>query len=345
MSRGVDERVADVRRLVDAGRTVYERRALLAEAIARSTGLSREGVELGFQSLERDAPDADVRSLVAATPTAEHVHVILAANVFVAPLRALAIARAAASRVTIRPSPRDPVLSRALVAASDGAVALTEERDVARIEADEIHVYGTSATVDAVRARARRGVAVRGHAAGMGVAWVTPSADLATAAERLAGDVVAFDQRGCLSPRVAIVEGDETRAERLARALSDCLDAASGRVPRGVLFDDERADAARWRDAMTFAGRIWSGAQHVVALAGEGASTVVPPPGRHVHVVSERSADGAAARLATLAAFVVAVGTDDPRAIADKVPTHARLSALGRMQRPAFDGPVDRRTA
>ena len=93
-----------MRRLIEVARAVVTGRERFAEAVGRHTGLSAQGVELGFESLECDAGEADVRSLVARAGHATQVHVILSANVFVAPLRALAIARAAAERVTVRPS-------------------------------------------------------------------------------------------------------------------------------------------------------------------------------------------------------------------------------------------------
>ena len=55
VSRSAEERVADVRRLLAASRAVHADRARLVPAIAEATGLSAQGVELGFASLERDA--------------------------------------------------------------------------------------------------------------------------------------------------------------------------------------------------------------------------------------------------------------------------------------------------
>jgi hypothetical protein len=340
--RTAAQRNADARRLLDAARAVHADRAKLRNAIAEATGLSPEGVELGFASLERDATDAELMSLVASAGDTPSVHVILSANVFVAPLRAIAIARAAADRVTVRASPRDPVLARALVdAAADAAITLVDERDAAAIEAGEIHVYGRDETIAAVRARARPGVTVRGHGAGMGVAFVTRTADIAGAAEALAADVVPFDQRGCLSPRVAIVEGDESRADAFASEVYDRLAAWGSRVPRGVLAEDERAEATRWRDAMVFAGRTWLSPEHAVARAR--GDIAPPPPGRHVLVTPAATILHAAALLAPLARFVVAVGSDDPSVAARFAPAHARISLLGAMQLPRLDGPIDRR--
>jgi hypothetical protein len=306
--------------------------------------LSTQGVEVGFACLERDASEGDLRALVAAAGDAAHVHVVLSANVFVAGLRALAMARAAAARVTVRPSPRDPTLVEALVAAcEDGAIALESERDVAKTTATELHVYGRDETVDAVRARARAGVVVRGHGAGLGIAMITASADIEQAVADVAADVVPFEQRGCVSPRAALVEGGDARASAFADALHQALAAWSARVPRGVLHDGERGEATRWIEAMAFTGRVWRGAEHAVASISEGVPLAFGPPGRHVLVAPYASAAGAVRQLGPLARYVVAVGTNDPAARL-VAPAHARISPLGRMQRPRLDGPIDRRT-
>lgn len=345
MSGSVEQRVAQVRRLLAASRSVYEQRARWAPELVRTTGLTPEGVELGFESLERDAAEDELRALVAGVRQAERVHVVLSANVFVAPMRAVALARAAADRVTVRPSPRDPALARALVEAlGEDAVALVADRDVALVDRGEIHVYGRDETIAAVRSAARPGVVVRGHGAGLGVAVVTRAADLDRAAASLAPDVVAFDQRGCLSPRVAFVEGDDSRAVAFAGALHEQLRAWEARVPRGELTAQERADAARWCDTLAFVGRLWRGAAHAVAFLPSGAALAPPPAGRHVLVVGEPDLAAVAARIAPIARFVVAAGSDDPERASAAVPSHARASVLGRMQRPPLDGPVDRRS-
>ncbi len=339
--RTVDERVLDVRRLLEAARRVYEKRHELVPSLARTTGLSPQGVLLGFESLEREATDAQLRTLVESAGDVAHVHVILSANVFVGALRALALARAAAPRVTIRPSSRDPVLTEALVAAAgDPAVLVTSERDPRASDADRIDVYGGAAAIEQVRAAARPGVSVRAHGPGLGVAFVTRAADPVHAARLLAEDVVVFDQRGCLSPRVVLVEGDAARAESFAGALHTSLDEWAVRVPRGTLAEEERAEARRWQESLAFAGRTWCGPQNVVAL---GDRLLVPPAGRHVQVLPAAEARRGSELLAPIAAAIVTVGCDDPEQVRHVVPVQARTAMLGHMQRPPLDGPVDRR--
>jgi len=344
VKRAFADRMDAVRRLLDAARAVYEDRLRIAPLLARTTGLTPEGVELGFASLEVDATEDDLRRLIAGAGETDHVHVILSANVFVAPLRALALARAASSRVTLRPSMRDPVLARALVeAARDEAIAIVAERDFP-VASGEIHVYGRDETIADVRVRARPGVLVRGHGAGMGVAIVTEAADLAATAELLAADVLPFDQRGCLSPRVAIAEGNADRARSFAQMLDECLRDRGRSVPRGELVDDERAEARRWLETMAFAGRVWRGDHHAVALGAAGAPPLVPPAGRHVYVTPERELSASVLHRMGIARFVVAAGADDPARAREAVPDHVRVLRLGRMQRPALDGPIDRRS-
>ncbi len=341
MKRGRAERLRDVRRLLQAANAVYEQRARYADDIVRATGLSPEGVELGFASLEREAADGELSWLLAAAGDAERVHVILSANVFVAPLRALVLARAAAAVVTLRPSPRDPVVWHALVQeAGDPGLAIVGERAVRGIEAGEIHVYARNETIAAVRAEARPGVKVRGHGAGMGIAVVTAAAAVNETAEALAVDVVAFDQRGCLSPRVALVEGDEARAESFARAIDASFDRWEARVPRGALTEAEKGEAAYWREMAAFVGPVLARPAHAVAVAPALAVLSVPPPGRHLLVVPSGSIEDG---IRALAPHVVTVGTDDPARVRALAPAHARVAALGCMQRPPLDGPVDRR--
>ena len=344
--RTVGGRIADVRRLQAAARAALADRDTLLTAIAESTGLSPEGVALALdRHVELEASDADLEKLVASAGDAPLVAVVLSANVFVGALRAIALARAAAPRVLVRPSRRDPAFANALVSAvnklGDDAIVLDESLEIATLTEGEIHVYGRDETIADVTARAR--VKVRGHGSGMGVAWISASADLAAAAAGLADDVVVFDQRGCLSPRIALVHGDEARGDAFAEALHDALEERSSRVPRGQMPRDDRSAGARYVATMTYACRALVGAEHAIGIAPPGAPLVLPPPYRYVHVAACPSLEEARSLLAPLAAGIVTMGSDDLAAAAVFAPKTARISALGFMQRPPLDGPVDLR--
>jgi hypothetical protein len=268
--------------------------------------------------------------------------VILSANVFVAAVRALAIARAAAPRVVVRPSSREPVFARVLVdALADPSVTLVDSLDPGAITEGEIHVYGRDATIAEVRAAVRSGVRVRGHGAGIGVACIGRGDALEPAAAALVRDVVPFDQRGCLSPRIALVLGDVRRARRFARHVHDALIAAERTTPRGALDAQEAEELTWYAETVSFGGELHQGKAHAV---GVGEQLLVPPPGRHVHVMNVDDASALRDALVPIASTVAAVGHDDAT-LEIALPPHARRSGLGQMQRPPLDGPVDRRSS
>ncbi len=345
-TRSRAERIEDVRRLQAALRAVIRDPGNLVSAVAESTGLSTEGVELALsRHVEIEATDAELAKLVERAGEAAHVAVVLSANVFVGALRAIALARAASTNVLVRPSRRDPAFARALVAAAraagDDGLRLDESLDVASVAFGEIHVYGRDETIRDVRAKAR--VPVRGHGSGMGVAWISEGADLALAARGLADDVVVFDQRGCLSPRIALVHGNEERALSFAAALHDELEQSALRVPRGELPADERAASGRYIATMTYACHALVGSQHAIGVAPPGAPLVLGPAYRHVHVAACESRGAAGALLAPWAKGIVSFGSDDLDAARALAPAWARIASMGRMQRPPLDGPVDLR--
>lgn len=343
--RSRESRLESVRRIVGAARALVASRATLAPAIVESTGLSPAGVELALtRHLEVNATDGELGLLVDRAGDAARVAVILSSNVFVGALRAIAVARAASPSVVVRPSRRDPAFARALVKrANDPGLVLDEDLDVAKVEGGEIHVYGRDETIREVRERAAPSVVVRGHGSGMGLAFVSPAADLDLAARGIADDVVVFDQRGCLSPRVVLVEGDLARADRVADALHAALESASHTVPRGDLPSEERAAGDRYVATMTYACRALVGKDHAIGVAPPGAPMVLPPAYRHVHVAACESAEQIEALVAALRPGLTAIGTDDFERITAWTPPGVRVSALGAMQRPPLDGPVDLR--
>ncbi|WP_437642636.1 acyl-CoA reductase [Sorangium sp. So ce854] len=367
MDAGAARRTRVERAVAAAARIADPRDPLGDEARRRlpsTSGLSPEGVELALgRHLEVAPSRGELDALVAAAGRARRCHVVLAANVCTAPLRAIAVAAATAPEVLVRPSRRDPVVAELLVRAlqadeafarAGGAIALVadlaleDDGDGAAGDAPraELHVYGSDQTVATLRARAGRGARVRGHGAGLGLAVVGPAAGLAEAARDIADDVVPFDQRGCLSPRFVLVEGPAERAEALARALHEALGEAGSRVPRGPLDDAARAEIAMYRATLEAVGWFREGEGHGVGLDPAPRSLLLPPAARLVHVAASGAA-AAPALLAPIGGAITAIGAGGGGELvraASAVAPRARVSALGRMQRPPLDGPVDLRT-
>jgi hypothetical protein len=344
----VHEVLAAARRIVDAADPLgREARRLLPEA----TGLSAPGVELALaRHVETSASPDELARLLARSPEAPRVHIVLSANVFVGAVRALALAVASSPDVSVRPSSREavmaPLIVRALIEASARArVELASALEPA--PGDVVHVYGRSETIAAIAGEAPPGVRVVGHGPGFGIAFVDAEASpLDLAAERLSWDVVPFDQRGCLSPRVALVRGspDDARAfgERLARE----LERRQAEVPRGELSDDERRDAALYRQTANVVGQCHIGTSFAVGVDLDPRALALPPSGRHVHVARVGGADDALRLLAPFRDAVTSVGyAGETSLLAPFVSFFgtARRLPLGRMQSPPLDGPVDLR--
>lgn len=356
MSRGLAHRHARVVSLLHAAARLADPHDPLGLAVRAelpaTTGLSTANVELCLRAhLESHASPREVARLVASTRSAPRVHVLLSAHVFVGALRALALAAASAPLVVVRASRREPSFVRALTRAIDDpdvAHSIRLADDLHPAPGDEIHLYGRDETIADVCHRLDPAVRVRAHGAGIGVALVSDDVDIDDAAKALAADMVPFDQRGCLSPRVAFVHGSTQRANAFALALARALARWELLVPVGHADPVELAEQTRYRDTVSMLGESITAGRGLVGVATVQAAPLVAPTGRNMHVVPVRSAREAIPALRALAHHVAAVGfqrrsNDDWVAAMLRIVPSARKSALGCMQRPAFDGPVDLR--
>jgi hypothetical protein len=342
--------VRRVRTLVDAAKRLADPRDPLGvEARAElpaATGLSPEGVDLALdRCLETHPSDVEVMALVRSVAPAPRAHVLLSANVFVGALRAIALGLAASERVVVRPSRREPVMARLLERAAPGLFSVVDQLEPSA--GDHLWAYGEAETLEALRRETTQGVILHAHGPGIGIVFVDASAaaprELDVTAEAVAADVVPFDQRGCLSPRVVFVLGEPLRARAFAEALSASLTRAAQRVPVGRLDAEELAGRTRYRDTLLAAATIFPSGGGFVGLDLDGTAIVVPPAGRNVHVM--RCVDPAVVT-APLGSAVTSVAVSGDRALIDRVSSlfpHARVTEPGAMQTPPFDGPVDRR--
>ena len=320
------------------------------EILPTSTGLSPQGVDLALdRCLETRPTDLELDWLCQSVPTATRAHVVLASNVFTAAHRAIALALATAARVEVRPSRREPEMTDLLRAADGGLFRVVDE--LAPSPGDHVWVYGTDETVVALRNELIGGVVLHAHGPGFGVAVFQPTAEdaegaawqAAAAAQALASDVVLFDQRGCLSPRLAFVCGDSELTREFALALAQELSRLEHTVPRGAVTPDEVADQTWYRDTWLCAGELLAAGRGWVGVETQRERVWLPPPGRNVHVVCASNLERC---LRPVRAAVAAVGVSGPPELSARVSEllpDARLSPLGSMQRPRFDGPVDRR--
>lgn len=330
-------------------------RAAFEARLVATTGLSWQGIEWALaRCLERSPTHAEVMGLIGSAGGAPRALVILPGSVFVAAHRALAIALAAAPRVLVKPSRRDPALIEALHAEDPELFELVQ-----RIEpraGDHVFAYGSDLTLEALRRELPQGSVLHAHGSGFGVAVVDVSAgeaELGSAARAIAEDTLCFEQRGCLSPRFVLALGPAGAAESFAERLAAALGELERAIPLGRLEADERAEATWYRQCAACAGSLLpagSGAVSVRAppetwasAAVDGALALeVPPAGRHLEVIPVARLEPA---IAALRRWITCVGCANPELERRVLPSldRVRVTRVGQMQRPPFDGPVDRR--
>lgn len=352
---GAEQAIARVAELVTAAAALVapaaaEPQGELVTSLSVSSGLCIEGVRLAIeQSLEVNATRADIAKLVQTCrlgygATEGTAWVLLSSNVFTAPLRAIAMAAAVSSRVKVRPSRRDPRFAQVLCEAAPGAFEVVTELEPER--GDVVFAYGSDETLEQVSASMPPGVRFFGHGHGMGVAAIGAGAATEPAAAALALDVVLFDQQGCSSPRLVLIDQTNDVDGFVAKLASE-LASWGERVPMGRASASHLHEAAWSERAANNLGRVvaagpgWLGCyeaewahRHAVPL---------PPPCRSLSVVT--CAD-VVADLAALGDVITTVGLAGQPALLEAVRRclpGARVAELGAMQRPPFDGPVDRR--
>jgi hypothetical protein len=129
-------------------------------------------------------------------------------------------------------------------------------------------------------------------------------------------------------------------SEGLAAGLARALSRFEAAVPRGILSADEAADITRYRDTLAFAGELLPAGQGFVSTSSE---LLVPPIGRNLHVVTHPDP---LALLTPFAEKLTSIGVEGPRELVERARAafpNCRITEVGRIQSPPFDGPVDRR--
>ena len=123
------------------------------------------------------------------------------------------------------------------------------------------------------------------------------------------------------------------------------LHAAATRVPRGPLTTDELGDIAQYGSAYRAVDGFVETKNHFIAIDSAPQTLLLPPAHRGILLASVEDAEHMTTLLQPWRQLVVCCGvTTRTGALALQV--HApgvRQVALGTMQKPPFDGPVDLR--
>lgn len=290
------------------------------------------------------------------------VSVVLAGNVFTAAIRPIFFSLLVGSPAACKASSRDdlfpallsaalteadPELGRSLAVVSfPGGTEALESALYSR--SDVVVAYGGDETMEALRARLPATVRLIEHGHGASVAYfggraVASPSRAAEAAQMLALDIAAYDQRGCLSPQVLWVRrGGAVGRERVAGILHDALSTVETDLPRGPVPSDVGAAQMQWRGVMGVQGRLHVGRTHAVACPADGRLRLSPGH-RNLAVMECDDVADLGAQLLPLGHHLKAIGTDCDQSEQERLlacldfPLTPRLCHLGRMQTPPLD--------
>lgn len=284
---------------------------------------------------------------------------VLAGNVFTACVQPWSLALLARAPLLVKASSRDDLLPRLFHAAlaevdpllADACAVVSFPGGTAELEAtllsraDVVSAYGSDATLTSIRQRLSATTAFIPHGNGLGAGFVPAlrsEADAVAAADALALDVAAYDQRGCLSPHAIWVErGGAVDALGFARMLAGSLDRLSVTLPRGSLATATGAAQLQWRGVAAVRGELFEGDGYAVSYEGE-AALRLSPGYRNVLVLDAASLGAFALALAPLGVHLKCVGVAGDAGAREAVaralppPLAPRVCEAGRMQRPSL---------
>lgn len=330
-------------------------------------GLSTTFSKADFDSLLNSTASARCADKRRIAVPARLVVTVLAGNVFTAGLRAIALPLLVGSPVLAKVSTREDVVPRFLKAALDRTnpvlgscfrVVRFRGGDRSRQEAlfsraEVVSLYGSDETVDAIRKTIPPSTRLMVHGHGLGAIAIPASSisekeKAVDIAARVAIDVAAYDQLGCLSPHVICVERNSVLdGAGFARLLADRgMNPIAASLPRGRVLRSSLADQMQWRAAARVRGRLFE--EKTFAVSYEGREPLRPSPGfRNVGVYDYDGLESLSDRLSIFATHLKALGVSGT--ISDRArvartlrpPLAPRISDVGAMQNPVFEALAD----
>jgi hypothetical protein len=274
--------------------------------------------------------------------------VVLSGNVFTAALRALYVPLCLGNPVIAKASARSDLFAHLLVGSlaatdpifRDAAAVVTfssDESDLTELLLSRAHTvaaYGSDETIRALRTHLGSGVRFLPHGHGLGLAYLEGDGT-DDEVRAFAEDVIAYDQRGCLSPHALLLTGDaHAFAARLQRALA----ASSFRRPRGSLPVEVGAAQIQWRGVAEARGELFEGLDFAISVEHTHRPRLSPGY-RNVSIVKVEDRAAFVSLAKTFGAHLKAVGVGgiSPDALELAPGCFPRLCALGQMQRPALE--------
>ncbi len=374
-NRSVEERAewleAAARSLDEATPLGREARKTLPAETGSSEAMVAWALHTTLTTVRKDAlvrlADEARRVVGVATEPISLLSIVLAGNVFTASVRAVVVPLLFGVPVLVKASSserRFPTLMRQALRRTDAELGTAMDlvvfrggdvrSEAALVElAEAVSVYGSDETTGAIEQRIGGRIPVLVHGHGVSAAYcsarsLTPE-PLDDVTARMALDLAAYDQRGCLSPQVIYVEdAGGTSVEKFAAKLSGALERVAERLPRGPLPEAVGAAQTQWRGLAEVEGTVVRGFEHALAI-NHGGAIRWSPGYRNATIVPVRSLEDALASMESFAPHLKCVGTDSrtlPELTArfrESTSWNAYATELGTMQTPELDAPADGR--
>ena len=293
--------------------------------------------------------------------------VVLAGNVFTASVRGIVVPLLFGVPVLVKASSHEtrfPTLIREALRRADAELGMAMDlvmfpggdvdREAALLElAEAVAVYGADETVRAIRQRIDGHMQVIAHGHGVSAAYCSARSlapeSIDDTMARMALDLAAYDQRGCLSPQVIYLEETpRTPVDSFATRLSEALEVVAETLPRGPLPEAVGAAQTQWRGLAEVEGTLVRGRAHALAINRSGA--VRWSPGyRNATIVPVRTLDDALASMTAFVMHLKCVGTDPATRrelevrFGESASWKAYATEVGTMQTPALEAPADGR--
>jgi hypothetical protein len=133
-------------------------------------------------------------------------------------------------------------------------------------QADLVLVYGEDQTVATLKKYLAPDAIFIGHGHAESAALIFKEAANRQHLEKLAYDMLSYDQRGCLSPRVTCIEqgGEYSPADCARLFATEILPTIAQQFPRGGLFPGEAAEILHRRNVYGFRGTVYAGSDWTV---------------------------------------------------------------------------------
>lgn len=338
-------------------------------AVAERSGLSNEGAAWALETTLAAMSRASLEEALGAmrrsfgvfrTTSIRAQAIVLAANVFTACLRPMVWSLLARVPMLVKVATFDEGLADLFAVAlhaidpelgesvcvlrPHGESAALYTQLAARV--DLVSAHGGDHAMAEMRAATSPTTEFIAHGHGLGAIVVlrtTLSSQVQALAASIARDVAAYDQRGCLSPQVVLVErGGELSPRDLASLVSSHgLSALATSMPRGSLPLRIGAQQLQWRGLASSLHELFEGDGYATSF--EHAGPMRPTPGyRNIAVHTLDSPESLGARLAPYGAHlkVIAIAGDIDR-VSLPSPLSPRICASGEMQKPPFAAATD----